>query len=119
MAQKVQVTLVDDLDGSEAVETVSFAIDGTSYEIDLNQENAAALRDDFARYVGAARRAGRSTGGSGTGRRSSGGTSRPASGGTDREEVQRIREWARENGHKVSERGRLSSSVLEAYRAAH
>ena len=118
MAQKVQVTLVDDIDGSEATETVSFAVDGSTYEIDLNKENAAALRDDFARYVGAARKAGGS--GASTARRSPRGGSRaPSSGGSDREEVQRIREWARANGHKVSERGRLSSSVLEAYRAAN
>ena len=60
MAQKVQVLLVDDLDGGEATETVSFALDGTSYEIDLSGKNAEELRDAFAKYVGAARKAGRS-----------------------------------------------------------
>jgi len=115
MAQKVQVLLVDDLDGSEAHETVAFALDGTSYEIDLSDEHAAELRDAFAPWVGAARRAG--------GTRSSGrsaGQGRPrAAGSGDRQRVQEIREWARSNGHKVSERGRLSAAVIEAYDAAH
>ncbi len=58
MAQKIQVLLLDDLDGSEAEGTVRFALDGTEYEIDLNAEHAQALRDALARYVRAARRAG-------------------------------------------------------------
>lgn len=115
MAQKVQVLLVDDLDGTEAHETIAFSLDGTSYEIDLTDEHAAELRDAFAPWVGSARRAG--------GNRSSGrgsGTSRPrAAGSADRERVQAIREWARNNGHTVSERGRLSSAVVDAYEAAH
>ena len=52
MAQKVQVLLVDDLDGGEASETVSFALDGNNYEIDLSGKNATELRDSFAKYVG-------------------------------------------------------------------
>ena len=60
MAQKVQVLLVDDIDGGEASETVSFALDGNSYEIDLSGKNATKLRDAFAKYVGAARKVGRS-----------------------------------------------------------
>ena len=62
MAQKVQVLLVDDLDGGEASETVSFALDGTSYEIDLSGKNATSCATSFAKYVGAARKAGRSGG---------------------------------------------------------
>ena len=61
MAQKVQVLLVDDLDGGEASETVSFALDGSSYEIDLSGKNAEEMRDALAKYVGAARKAGRTT----------------------------------------------------------
>ncbi len=118
MAQKVNVVLVDDLDGSEADETISFTVDGASYEIDLNEANAAALRDAFAPWLGAARRAGRGTSASATRRTSRGGT-RPAAAGSDRERVQAIREWARANGHNVSERGRLSADVLAAYEAAH
>jgi hypothetical protein len=112
MAQKVQVMLVDDIDGSEATETVAFSLDGSSYEIDLNDAHAAELRDAFAPWVGAARRAGgRSTSARGGRGRSSG--------AGDRQRVQEIREWARTHGHKVSERGRLSAAVIEAYDAAH
>ena len=68
MAQKVQVILVDDVDGGEAAETVSFALDGTSYEIDLAEKNAKELRDAFARYVSAARKVGRGNRASGGGR---------------------------------------------------
>jgi hypothetical protein len=111
MAKKVQVTLVDDIDGSEAVETVGFALDGTSYEIDLSKANAKKLRDSLSTYVASARRAGRV--------RSSGGRSGRASARADREQIQAVREWARRNGHKVSDRGRVPASVLEAYNAAH
>lgn len=118
VAQKVSVVLVDDLDGSEADETVSFTLDGSSYEIDLNWSNAAALRDALAPWVGAARRAGRASSAPAS-RRSSRSGSRPAAAGSDRERVQAIRQWARTNGHNVSERGRLSADVLAAYEAAH
>jgi hypothetical protein len=107
-------------DVTEGVSEVSFAFDGSTYEIDLCQDHRGEMEEAFATYVGSARRPNRA--GTATPRRANraaastgGGRS---SGGSDREEVQRIREWARENGHKVSERGRLSSSVLEAYRAA-
>jgi len=111
MAKKVQVTLVDDIDGSEAVETVGFALDGTSYEIDLSKANAKKLRDFLSTYVASARRAGRV--------RATGGRSGRASARADREQIQAVREWARRNGHKVSDRGRVPASVLEAYNAAH
>lgn len=117
MAQKVQVLLVDDLDGGEATETVSFALDGTTYEIDLNDAHAAELRDAFAPWVGAARRAGGRS--SAPAQRRSSGRGARSGGNGDRDRVQEIRAWARENGHKVSERGRLSSAVVEAYEAAH
>jgi hypothetical protein len=109
MAQKVQVILVDDLDGGSADETVSFALDGVAYEIDLSDKNAAAFRDSFAQYVGLARRVGgRAAAGRGTSRRK-GGDNRTA----------QIREWARSNGHKVNERGRIPATVVEAYDKAH
>ena len=117
MAQKVQITLEDDLDGSEATETVTFSLDGETYEIDLNDAHAAELRDALAASEGAARRVGRG-GGSGASRRGAGRPSR-AAGSADKQRVQDIREWARTNGHKVSERGRLSAAVVEAYEAAH
>lgn len=118
MAQQVQVVLVDDLDGGEAEETVSFALDGVAYEIDLNAANAARLRDELAPWVGHARRVGgRSGGGRSGGGRRSGSRGRPSSSsGVD---TAAVRDWARENGYKVSERGRISAEVMEAYRAAH
>jgi hypothetical protein len=114
MAQKVTVTLVDDLDGGTAEETVEFGIDGVSYEIDLSAGNAGKLRDSLADYVGSARKAG----GAG-GRRKVAGTARRASTGgrasVDREQNAAIREWARKNGYNVSDRGRIPAEVLEAY----
>ena len=108
MAQRVNIVLEDDLDGSEADETVSFALDGTTYEIDLSADNAAKLRDALAPYVGHGRRA--------SGRRaparSGGGSSR--SGGAKRD-LADVREWARANGHKVSDRGRISAEIQAAY----
>lgn len=120
MAQKVQVLLVCDLheDEVEGTETVAFGLDGSAYEIDVCDAHAGELRDAFAPYVGSARRAGRAST-SAAPRRASRGSSRGGSSGSDRERVQAIREWARQNGHKVSERGRLSSSLIEAYDAAH
>ncbi|HEY2095521.1 MAG: hypothetical protein QOI50_7238 [Pseudonocardiales bacterium] len=111
MAQKVTVSLIDDLDGDKADETVEFGIDGKSYEIDLSSSNADKLRDALASFVAAARRPG--------GRRRSGGGAaasaaarRPS---VDREQNQAIRDWARKRGMKVSDRGRIPADVLEAY----
>jgi hypothetical protein len=118
MARKTQIMLEDDLTGElladGAGETISFALDGTSYEIDLSEENAGRLRDDLARYTGAARKV------SGAARRSgsSGGGAKRSSGG-GRSDLAAIREWAKANGHEVSERGRIAGAVVEAYDAAH
>lgn len=111
MAQRVQVLLVDDIDNSDADETVTFALDGVTYEIDLNATNAAKLRDEFATWVGHARRSG---GRKATGRASSGSGS-----GARRKDVSAVREWARQNGHDVSERGRIPAAVQEAYDKAN
>lgn len=111
MAQRVQVLLVDDIDGGEAAETVTFALDGVTYEIDLSSENAAKLRDSLATWIGAARRSGgRRT----PTRRGSGG-----SGAAHRDELVKIREWGRNNGFKVSDRGRVSAELQDAYREAN
>ncbi|WP_103350331.1 Lsr2 family protein [Amycolatopsis sp. CA-128772] len=111
MAQKVHVEILDDLDGSAAAQTVQFGLDGVTYEIDLSDENATALRDEFTRYIGAGRRIG--------GRRGRGASARPAMTTSDRERNQQIRAWANANGYEVSERGRLSSQVVTAYEQAH
>jgi hypothetical protein len=108
MAQRVNVVLVDDLDGSDASETVSFALDGVDYDIDLNEKHAGELRKSLAVYVGHARRTG--------GRRRSGRRSRGASGSGA--SAADIRAWARENGWDVPERGRVSAEIREAYAAA-
>jgi hypothetical protein len=120
MAQKTVVSLVDDLDGTEANETVEYALDGVTYDIDLNEENAKQLREVFAPYISAARRTGgrRSTS---RGRSSSGGGGGSASGavGRSREALKAIRDWAKGEGWAVSDRGRLPGKVVEAYDAAH
>lgn len=114
MVQRVSIELVDDLDGSDGAETVSFALDGVSYDIDLSTKNAAKLREALAVYVGAARRAdGRAPAGR---RRSSRARSAGGRSGTAASEV---RAWARKNGWDVPDRGRVSSEVRKAYDAAH
>ena len=124
MAQKVQVILVDDVDGGEATETVSFALDGVSYEIDVSEPNAAKLRDALAPWVGHARRVGGRSGGSGGARARSGGGGSGSGGsgrsrGNSKHDLSDVRSWARENGFQVSDRGRVSSEVIAAYEKAH
>lgn len=110
MAQKVQVLLVDDVDGTEAAETVTFAFafDGVSYEIDLAAAHATELRNALAQWVGSARKTSRSTG-------------RPSRTGSPRttssSDAVAIREWAKQTGLAVSERGRISAEVKAAYEA--
>lgn len=112
MAQRVQVVLEDDVDGGEASETVLFGLDGVTYEIDLNDDNAGKLRDALATWVGHARRSG--------GARKSSGTRKAASGSSaKRTDLSEVREWARKNGYEVSDRGRVSAQVQEAYDKAH
>ena len=108
MATVTQVSLVDDLDGSVASATVAFSLDRKQYQLDLSDENAKNLRDALAPFVASARR-------KGGGRRSSGPKMTQTS-ATDRDRNSAIREWAREHGHTVSDRGRIPRPVLEAYR---
>jgi len=108
MVQKVEYKLVDDIDGTTAVETVSFSLDGVSYEIDLTAANAKKLRNDFGTWVGHARRSG--------GRKSS---RRAGTAGQRRGDLSAVRQWARKNGHQVSDRGRISAGILAAYDKAH
>jgi hypothetical protein len=109
MAQKTIVQLIDDLDQGVAEETVSFGLDGSTFEIDLSTKNAAKLRDSLAPYVANARRSSRS------GSRPAGSSRRSRGARGDREQTQAIREWARKNGHKVGEKGRIPAHILEAY----
>ncbi|MEJ5913643.1 histone-like nucleoid-structuring protein Lsr2 [Pseudokineococcus sp. 1T1Z-3] len=115
MVQKTEIVLTDDMDGSPASRTVSFAFEGVAYEIDLNDEHAAAIEESFAEWVAAARRTG--TGGAAA----SGAVPARSSGrsGPKRSDLDAVRAWARDNGHSVSDRGRVAQKVLDAYDAAH
>ena len=118
MAQRTVTTLVDDLDGTEAEETLSFALDGVTYEIDLSDTNAKGLRDSLEPYRTQARR----RPGQSARRRAGTSASRPSAGGTttaDREQNQAVRLWARGQGYDVSARGRIPAHVTEAYHQQH
>ncbi|MFL4475984.1 Lsr2 family protein [Paeniglutamicibacter sp. MACA_103] len=96
MARKVQIALIDDIDGSEASESIVFGIGGQHYEIDLNEENAEAFREAFKPYIKVARTSKQFT----------------------PKEAPAIRAWAKENNVKVNARGRLQADVIAAYHAA-
>ena len=121
MAQRTVVQLVDDIDGTQITdnqgETVTFGLDGATYEIDLTDQNAKHLRDAVQIYVANARRIGGGRGrpASSTARSDRGSSSTKR----DPAQTKAIKEWARANGHKVAERGRISQSVVDAYQAAH
>jgi hypothetical protein len=118
MARRIVHQLVDDIDGTLLEvgegETVLFSLDGVAYEIDLTAENAAALRGALERYTKAARPV--SSSARVASASSSNGRKRRRTGQQD---YSGVREWAKQNGYKVSERGRVPASVLEAYEAAH
>ena len=109
MAKQVITLLTDDLDGGEADRTVEFGLDGVNYTIDLSEKNAGKLRKALDPYLTAATRVGRS-GGESRVRRGAVSTGRAS-----RDQNQAIREWAGKNGYEVSERGRIPSSIVEAY----
>lgn len=111
MAQKVQVTLVDDIDEGPADETVSFSLDGAAYEIDLSAGNAAKMRDTLAPYIGVSRRIG--------GGRAPRGRRQAGRGGGGGNRTAEIRAWARDQGLKVSERGRIPATIVEQYAKSH
>lgn len=112
MAQKTLIQLVDDLDGSPIQDgegrTVTFSIEGATYEIDLTVVHVNELTDALAPYVAAGRKTAST--------KSAGRTSTTRS---DRAQLQKIREWAAQNGHTVSDRGRIPAPVRDAYNAAH
>lgn len=112
MAKQIVERLIDDIDGGEAHETVAFGLDGSTYEIDLHETKAEALRKALAPFIVKARpvRAARA----GRGRRAAGAGAR-----VSREKSSQIRQWAKAHGLPVSERGRIAASVVEKYEAAH
>lgn len=113
MAQQVIVELVDDLDGTTAedISTVSFGLDGATYEIDLTEANAQSLRGALEQFVGAARRTG--------GRLKRGAAPTATRPSANREQTQAIREWARQQGYDLADRGRIPFNVIEAFDQAH
>lgn len=114
MAKKQITQLIDDLDGEtlEEGETIHFSLDGSTYEIDLSEDNADKLREAFRPFIEAARPIGSATG--------SVRSSRSRSARTKNDlDLGAVRTWARENGHEVSDRGRVPAAVLDAYRSAH
>lgn len=112
--RKEVVSYVDDLDGSEAAETVQFALDGNGYAIDLSTDHAKALRESFDEWIESARKLGKVA----IGRRTVVAASRPTTAG-GREQNQAIRDWARGQGLSVSARGRISAAIAAAYNQAH
>ena len=109
MAQKVNVLLVDDIDGSDADETIKFGLDGTHYEIDLNSDHAQELRGQLSRYVKAARKA---TGPAGRPPRVRRATA-------DDARNKEIRNWARERNLDVNDRGRIPADIVAQFEAAN
>jgi len=105
MAKRTIVQLVDDTDGSQAVETLTVGLEGVNYELDLSDKNAKLLREQLAPWLAAARRTG--------GRKIS--KSKATSNNVD---LKAVRAWAASNGVDVSSRGRVPASVIEQYQAA-
>ena len=108
MAKQVITTLVDDLDGGKADETIRFGLEGTEYQIDLSGKNGVKLRKALEPYVNAATKLGRGS--------LSRTNSRAGRRANSRDENAAIRAWAGANGHEVSDRGRIPTSVIRAYR---
>jgi type IV secretory pathway VirB9-like protein len=108
--RKLVTQLVDDIDGGQADETVTFALDGRSYEIDLSEDNAATLRKALDEYVARARKANEAAK-----------PKKAAASAAHRDpsQTRAIREWAQQNGHAISSRGRIPRPVVTAYEAAH
>lgn len=107
MSRRTIVQLEDDLTGGEAAESVSFALDGKSFEIDLNEKNAEQLRKALAPYIAAGR-----------GQRGVRAAAARRTSADDGVDPATVRAWAVENGYAVSTRGRVSRELRDAYAAA-
>ena len=107
MAQRVNVVIADDFDGTEGAQTVKFGLDGTEYEIDLKPDHEEQLRAFLSAYVQQGRKVA-------SGKKTTVKPRKSASAG----EANAIREWARANGYAVNERGRVPANIVEAYHAA-
>src|SRR4051812_34873069 len=115
MAKQVITVLTDDLDGGDADRTVEFGLDGVNYTIDLSEKNVGKLRKALDPYLENAQRVSRTAT---QGRIASRSAAAPT-GKSDRDQNQAIREWAKKNGHSISDRGRIPSEVVAAFHAAH
>jgi hypothetical protein len=111
MAKQTTTTVTDDIDGSKDATEVAFSYDGADYTIDLGKKNAAAFEKALKPYLDAATKVSR--------RSSSSRRPRSASSTASRSDLAQVREWAKSQGIEVSERGRVSASVLEQYDAAN
>ena len=114
MAKQVITSLIDDIDGRPASQTIEFGLDGVSYSIDLSDRNANKLRSVLHPYIDAGTRVGRVASG---GRRAGARTGLPAR--TSRDQTAAIREWAAKAGHEISKRGRIPGRIVAAYEDAH
>lgn len=117
MAKQIITSLIDDLDGSPAEDTVSFALDGNAYTIDLNNKNALKLREFLDPYIQAGTRAGRVPGVPQL-QRQRPQVQRVSPTVEEKQRNTAIREWANNNGYDVSDRGRIPGPVVEAYNAS-
>jgi hypothetical protein len=113
MAQKVIREFIDDIDGSAAERTFTFAVDGTHYEIDLSSDNIKEFHEAIAGFVESARQV------SGHGRRARKTSPKTSGSGRSREQTQAVREWARQQGHSINNRGRIPASIQQAFDQAH
>lgn len=111
MAQQTIVQLIDDVDGGQAEETIDFSLDGVEYRIDLSGKNAKKLRAAIEPFREKARRAG--------GRKQRKGSGTATVKAHDKAEAQRIRDWARAEGHQISDRGRIPQSLVIQFQEAH
>jgi hypothetical protein len=110
MAKRLIHEIIDDLTGQTADESLTFALDGVQYEIDLSSKNASKLRNALAPFVTAGTKIGRDSANA----RGRGGRGRPTA-RSDRDHNQTIREWAKSIGIDVSDRGRIKKDVVERY----
>lgn len=109
VAKKQVVEFIDDLDGKvlEEFETVRWGLDGKQYEFDTSPKHAEQFRRVLAKYLTASRRVNASRQG---GR---------AAEKVEKAPTQAIREWAKDEGYEISDRGRIPAAIIEAYDEAH
>ena len=112
MAQKIQTLFIDDIDGGEAEGTVRFALDGAEYEIDLSAKHSEELRSALGKYVSHARKIG------GARPRPGRVPGKGGKGGAGALNTTEIRNWARENGFDIKDRGRVPADLVAKYQAA-